>query len=129
MNFILRLLVTAAALWAAVALVPGISHDGHWAGLLGVALVFGVVNATVRPVLKFLTCPLVFLTLGLFIFVLNALMLWLTAALAGALGLQFRVDSFLAALLGAIVVSIVSAVLTVVVGTDQKKKQPRKEES
>lgn len=122
MKFLLRLLVTAAALWAAVSLVPGIHYEGHWLGLLGVALVFGAVNATVRPFLKLLTCPLVFLTLGLFIFVLNALMLWLTAGLAGLLGLGFHVDGFWAALVGAIIVGVVSAVLNVVTGAEKKER-------
>ncbi len=123
MRFVLRLLVTAAALWAAVSIIGGISYDGGWVGLLVVALVFGAVNATVRPFLKLLTCPLIVVTLGLFIFVLNALMLLLTSALAGALGLPFSVDGFWAALAGAIVVSIVSAALNIVVGDEDRKKE------
>jgi len=115
LRFLIRLLVTAASLWAAVELVPGIAHEGDWPGLLGVALVFGVVNAVVRPVLALLTCPLVLLTLGLFIFVLNAAMLALTAAIATSLGLDFTVTGFGAALLGALVVSIVSAILNIFV--------------
>lgn len=116
MRFLVRLLVTAAALWAAVVLVPGIEHRGHWAGLLAVALVFGLVNAVVRPILFLLTCPLVLLTLGLFVFVLNALMLWLTAALAGALGIDFVVRGFWPAFFGALVVAVVSTVLSIFVG-------------
>lgn len=114
-RFLIRLLVTAAALWAAVELVPGIAYQGDWVGLLGVALVFGVVNAVVRPVLAMLTCPLVLLTLGLFIFVLNAAMLALTAAIATSLGLQFTVAGFGAALVGALVVTVVSAILNIFV--------------
>lgn len=116
MRFLLRLIATAAALWAAVALIPGIEYRGSWPGLLGVAAVFGLVNATVRPVLFFLTCPLVFLTLGLFVFVLNAIMLGVTAWIAGGLGIDFVVSGFLPALLGALVVGLVSAVLNVFVG-------------
>lgn len=123
MGFLTRLLVTAAALWAAVALVPGITYGGHWAGLLAVALVFGIVNATVRPILFFLTCPIVLLTLGLFVFVLNGLMLWLTSALSSALGLGFGVAGFASAVLGALVVSVVSMVLNVFVG---KKEEDRR---
>ena len=119
--FIIRFLITAAALWLAVALVPGITHDGTWLGLLGVALVFGLVNALVRPLIKLLTCPLIILTLGLFLLVLNALMLWLTAELSGALGLGFHVAGFWSAFWGALLISIVSAVLNLVFGGDRKR--------
>lgn len=115
MRFLLRLLVTAAALWVAVRLVEGITFTGSWAGLLGVALVFGIVNATIRPVLYFLTCPFIAATLGLLVFVLNAVMLLLTAYFSNALGLGFHVDGFLAAFLGAIIVGITSAVLSIFV--------------
>lgn len=121
-KFVLRLLITAAALWVAVQLVPGIQHSGTWISLLGVALVFGVVNAFVRPLLLILTCPLVLLTLGLFLLVLNALLLWLTGALSTALGLGFEVHGFLAALLGGIIVGLVSTALNIFVG---KKPQRR----
>lgn len=116
MHFILRLLATATALWVAEMVVPGITYTGGPLGLLLVALVFGFVNAIVRPVLKLLTCPLVILTLGLFIFVLNALMLWLTSALAQALGVGFTVRGFWAALVGAIIVGVVSMLLNLFVG-------------
>lgn len=115
MRFLLRLLVTAAALWVAVRLVEGITFSGSWAGMLGVALVFGVVNATIRPLLYFLTCPFIAATLGLLVFVLNALMLLLTAYFSNALGLGFEVHGFGAALLGAIIVGITSAVLSIFV--------------
>lgn len=120
MRFLVRLLVTAAALWVAVRFVPGIQHTGSGLGLLGVALVFGVVNALVRPLLVVLTCPLVVLTLGLFLLVLNALMLQLTAALSEAFGLGFTVAGFGAALVGAIVVALVSALLNLFVGGDER---------
>ena len=80
MHFITRLLVNAAALWAAIRIVPGISFEGDWPLLFGVALVFGVLNAIIRPVLFVLTLPFLIVTLGLFTFVLNAFMLWLTSA-------------------------------------------------
>jgi putative membrane protein len=117
MQFLLRLLATAAALWVAVALVPGIVYQGGLLGLLGVALVFGLVNAFVRPVLRVLTCPLVVLTLGLFVFVLNAFLLWLTAQVAQALGIQFAVIGFWSALVGAVLIAIVSTVLNLFVGS------------
>jgi putative membrane protein len=107
----LRLLATAAALWVATRLVPGISHSGSPLALLGVAVVFGVVNTLVGPLLKLLSLPVLLLTLGLFALVINALLLQLTSWLAGVLGLGFRVDGFGAALLGSVLISVVSALL------------------
>ena len=121
MRFILRFLATAVALWVAVLLVPGISFTGSWLGMLGVALVFGLVNAVIRPILKLLTCPLVVLTLGLFVFVLNALMLWLASEISQAFGIGFDVDGFIAAFIGALIVGIVSTLLNLMVG----KREPR----
>lgn len=123
MKFILRFLATAAALWAAVRLVDGIDYTGDWLGLLYVALVFGLVNAIIRPILKAMTCPLVVLTLGLFLLVLNALMLWLTSALSVRLGLGFHVAGFLPAFWGALVVAVVSAILNIFVGGKPRKKK------
>jgi putative membrane protein len=125
MLFLVRLLITAAAVWVATRLVPGITYSGSWPGLLGVALVFGIVNAIIRPILFFLTCPLVVLTLGLFVLVLNAFMLLLTSALASSLGLNFHVDGFIPAFIGGIVIGIVSAVLNAFVG--EKKERPEEE--
>jgi putative membrane protein len=122
MRFLLRLLITAAALWVAVQLVPGITYSGPLVNLLGVAIVFGLVNALIRPILVALTCPLIVLTLGLFVLVLNALMLLLTSALAEALGLQFNVAGIVPAFLGGLVVGITSAVLNLFVGDEKKKR-------
>ena len=115
MQIIWRLLINAAALWAATRLVSGISFDGDWRLLLVVALVFGVLNVAVRPILILLTLPLFIVTLGLFTFVLNALMLWLTGRASDALGLGFHVSGFVAAFLGALVVTIVSFMLSLFV--------------
>lgn len=117
MQIVWRLLINAAALWAATRLVPGITFTGDWRLLFVVALVFGVLNVAVRPILILLTLPLFILTLGLFTFVLNALMLWLTSAVSDALGLGFRVDGFGAAFLGALVVTVVSFVLSLFVAS------------
>jgi putative membrane protein len=110
-NFIARLLVNAAALWVATRIVPGVVYTDGWLPFLGVALVFGVVNAWVGTAAKILAFPVILLTLGLFLFVVNGLMLWLTSALAGALGLGFHVQGFWPAVWGALVVSIVSTLL------------------
>ena len=121
MNVVVRLLINAAALWAATRFVDGVSFDGDWRLLLAVALVFGALNVVVRPILKLLTFPFLILTLGLFIFVLNALMLWLTGAVSDAAGLGFHVRGFRAAFLGALVVSVVSFLLSLFVGGDRER--------
>ena len=115
MRFIVRLLVNAAALWVATAIVPGVSATGGTLPLLGVALVFGVLNATLRPLAKILTFPIIILTLGIFALVINGLMLWLTSSLSEALGLGFHVRGFWPAFWGALVVSVVSMGLSLAV--------------
>ena len=115
MRFIIRLLVNAVALWVATWLVPGVTYSGGVLPFLGVALVFGVVNAFIRPVAKILTFPLIIITLGIFALVINGLMLWLTSALSSSLGLGFHVSGFWAAFWGALVVSIISTILSMVV--------------
>lgn len=112
---VVRLLINAAALWVAVRIVPGVSYSGGWLGLLGVALIFGFVNTVVGMTAKVLTFPLIFVTLGLFIFVINGLMLWLTSAVSETLGLGFRVAGFWPAFWGALVVTIVSAAARMII--------------
>jgi putative membrane protein len=121
MYFLIRVLINAAGLWVATQIVRGISFTGSnfVLTLLVVAVIFGVVNAVIKPILAVLTCPLYLLTLGLFTFVVNALMLLLTSAIADALGFGFHVDGFVSALLGAIVISIVSFLLSIVLREDR----------
>jgi putative membrane protein len=121
MVFLLRLLINAAALWVAIQLVDGIDHRGSVWSLLFVALVFGVLNAGIRPLLTLLSLPLLILTLGLFIFVINALMLMLTGWVSGLLSLGFFVDGFWDALLGGLIVSFVSFLLSLFTGTGKTK--------
>ena len=116
MLFILRLLISAAALWVAIQLVDGIQYTGSSWSLLVVALVFGALNAGLRPLLTLLSIPLIVVTLGLFIFVINALMLMLTSWVSGLLDLGFHVDGFWAAFLGGLIVSVVSLVLSLFTG-------------
>src|SRR5215470_2315314 len=111
MPLLIRLLVNAAALWVATRIVTGVTYTGAVLPFLGVALVFGAVNALIRPILKFVTFPIIILTFGIFALVVNGLMLWLTGALSGTLGLGFHVSGFGAAFWGALVVSVVSTVL------------------
>jgi putative membrane protein len=125
MKFIMRIVVTAVALWAATRLVSGITFSGSWIGLAGVALVFGVLNSFVRPVLSFLSFPLLILTLGLFTFVLNAVMLLLTSALSSRFGIDFHVAGFRAAFWGAIVVGIVSFLLSMLLPDEKRREAVR----
>ncbi len=118
--------VNAVALWVAGAsspdrLRPGSSATGTVVGVVLVALVFGLVNAAVKPVVKFFSLPLIWLSLGLFTLVINALMLELTSYLSGKLGLGFHVQSFFwDAVLGALVVSVVSMLLNAVLPDDRR---------
>jgi putative membrane protein len=111
-KFVLRWLVNAVALYVAARIVPGIELGDNVVVVLGVALVFGLVNALIRPLLKLLTCPLIILTLGLFTLVVNAVMLLLTSALSRAVGLAFVVDGFWPAFWGALIISLVSLAVT-----------------
>jgi putative membrane protein len=115
MRFFIRLFINAAALWIATRVVSGISASSDPATFLAVALVFGLLNALVGPLLRMLTCPLMILTLGFFTFVINAVILLLTSAVAGKFGLGFHVAGFWPAFWGALVVSIVSVLLSIFV--------------
>jgi putative membrane protein len=119
MRLLVAWFVNALALLAAAFVVPGVrlSASGgspgtnEWVTLALVALIFGVINAIIRPIVVLFTLPLTIVTLGLFIFVVNALMLLLTSRIARAFDLGFRVDGFGAALLGALVISVVGIIL------------------
>lgn len=123
MNFLLRVLVSALALGAAAWLFDGIEVVGHDNGkqavtLLAVALIFGVINAVVAPVVKLLSLPFIILTLGLLLLLINAAMLWLTSRIAEGLDLGFRVEGFWTTVFGAIVISVVSAILGAILVDD-----------
>ena len=112
-NFIVRLFVNALALWGAAELLDGITLAGGFTDVLWVALVFGLVNAVLKPLIKLLAFPLLFLTLGLFTLVINTLMLMLTVWLSGSLQLAGGIfQSFLTAFVGAIIISIISTILS-----------------
>lgn len=114
MKFLVRLLVNAVALGLTFWIVD-LCWDGDVLLLLVIALIFGVVNALIRPLVTLLTCPLVILTLGLFLVVINGLMLWLTIWLSRAIGVGFTClpDFFWNLVFGAIVLSIISGIATV----------------
>lgn len=107
MGLLIRLIVNAVALWVVTLVVPGIAASGP-GGLILAALVLGIVNAILRPILVLLSLPLELLTLGLFTLVINALLFWLV----GALHVGLTVDGFWPAFWGALVMSIVSWILS-----------------
>lgn len=118
--FVIRVLVVAASLWVATVLVDGIELGGSSTGtrvgtLLVVALIFGVVNAVLKPLIKTVGCPLYILTLGLIGLVVNALLFLLVGWLSSSVGLPFVVDGFWSGFWGAIIVAIVGFVLHLVI--------------
>jgi putative membrane protein len=112
---LLRAVVSAVGLWVASAIVPGI-HIGDWQSLVAGTAIFAIVNALVRPLATFATFCLVIVTFGVFLLVINAAMLGLTAWIAGQVGLNFDVDGFWSAVFGAIVISLVSFAATLLPG-------------
>jgi len=124
-KFIVRLLVNALALWVAIQIVPGIEFGGTMVSLLAIAFIFGVVNALVRPLLLLLTCPLILATLGLFVLVVNTMLLALTNRVSGLFDLGLTIDGLWPTFLGALVISVVSAVVSLFV-KDSKEKSKKK---
>jgi putative membrane protein len=122
-KLLLRWLINVAATYVAMSLVEGIHAEGGGGTVFGMALILGLVNALIAPLIKALTCPLILLTLGLFTLVVNALMFWLASVMAAFLGIGFYVDSFGAAFWGALVVSIVSFVLSALTGIGREKRR------
>ena len=118
MDRLLQIAVNAGALYVAVLIVPGLDFTAgeDWWKFLLVAVAFSLVNSYVRPVLRILTFPISIMTLGLFLLVINALMLLLVGAISDQLQLGFSVADFWAALLGAVVVAIVGWILSMVLG-------------
>ena len=121
-RLLIKLIINAAALAAADKAIEGIHADG-WSAILVMALIFGAVNAIIRPVVRILSFPLLIVTLGLFTFVINALMLMLAEWIAGLFGVGFHVDSFGSALLGSIIISIVSIVLSILLEPGPKHEE------
>jgi putative membrane protein len=126
MRVVFRVLITAVALFVATQVVPGIQLHAHTtlskiATLLAVALIFGVANVVIKPVVQALGCVLYILTLGLFGLVVNGLMLWLTSWVAGKLNEPFHVTGFWPAFWGAIIVGVVSWLLSLTLGADRRQ--------
>jgi len=123
-KFVIRWLINAVGLYAAVNLVQGIqmSEGSSWLTFAWLALIFGFLNAIVRPLLKLLTCPLLILTLGLGTFLINMLMFYLAGVIGSQFGVGFTVDGFWATALGALIVSVVSIILSLVFREELKNK-------
>ncbi|HET9828668.1 MAG TPA: phage holin family protein [Nocardioidaceae bacterium] len=126
MRFLIWVIVNALALAAATYVLPGITltaatSEDRAVSLLLVAVVFGVVNAVVRPVVKFVSFPFIILTLGLLVFVINALMLLLTSWVSGQAGLGFHVDGFWTAVLGGLVVMVATWILEVLLPDGRRR--------
>ena len=117
MKLLIRWVVVGLSLFVAAWLVPGIRVEGNaWIVYAVMAVILGLVNAVVRPLLKLLSCPLIILTLGLFVLVINGLTLWLASSIAvNWFHVGFYVDGFWPAFLGALIVSIVSVILSALV--------------
>jgi putative membrane protein len=123
LKFLARWFATSVALFAAVQLVPGITYEGGWPTLAGMALLFGLVNAVVRPILALLSCPLIMLTMGIFLLVINGAMLLLASRLAAIFGVNFFVEGFGAAFWGALVTSAVSFLLNLFIAEEEDKER------
>jgi putative membrane protein len=122
-KLLIRWIIVSVALFVAAWLIPGIRVVGTaWIVYAVMALILGLVNAVVRPLLKLLTCPLIILTLGLFTLIVNGVTLWLSSWIAvNWLGVGFYVDGFWSAFFGALIVSVVTVILSALVKEDENK--------
>jgi putative membrane protein len=121
---LLKWLINTVAIMLAVKWVPGIVYGGAWWGILVVGVIFGLINTFIRPFVKLFTLPLLVLSLGLFTFVINAMMLMLTSWFSGEFSLGFHVQGFRAAFWGSLVISLVSLVLSCVIPAEEHR-EPR----
>jgi len=128
MKLIIRWAVITLALFAAVYFVPGISVEdpNAWTVFAIMAAILGLVNAIIRPILKLLSCPLILLTLGLFTIVINGLSFFIAARIAEAIGVSFYVQDFWAALLGGLIVSVISVFFNIFLKDDREDRHARR---
>jgi putative membrane protein len=126
-KFLLRMVINGFALYAAIALVPGIvMQDPNPVTYVWLALIFGILNALVKPILKLVTCPVILLTLGLFSLIINTVLFYLTAWVGNQFNVGFIIESFWAAFFGALIVSIVSTFFNVILKDELKDRPKRK---
>lgn len=135
-KLLIRLAINAVALWVVINGipgvfngVPGISGPRDWQSILALAFIFGLVNAIIRPIITLLTCPLIILTLGLGTLLVNTLMFYLAGQIGTAFGVGFTVDGFWPAFFGALVVTIISVVLSVFVPDDNEGRRWRRKQN
>ena len=123
-KFLLRWIINGIALYIAINLLPGLSLANESpASYVWIALIFGLLNASVRPILKLLTCPLILLTLGLFTLVVNTAMFYLTRWVGDFFDIGLQIDNFWAAFWGAVIVSLASVLLTFILRDELKNKR------
>jgi len=127
-RFIIRWVINAVALFAAIQVVPGIyAQNTELGAIFGLAIIFGLVNALISPLLKFMTCPLIILTLGLFTLLINTFIFYLAGQVGIWFGIGFEVAGFGSAFLGGFVTSVVSIVLTMVFKDELKGRREERE--
>jgi putative membrane protein len=126
-SVVLKWLITSLAIFAAIYLVPGIHFTGPGWQLGIIAAIFSMVNLLLRPILMLITCPMIILTLGLFSVAINALMLMLTANVAIYLGIEYSIDSFTTAFIGALVISLTSLILNMLAGEGSVRVEVRRD--
>jgi len=117
-------LINTIAIMLAIKFIPGITFSGEWWGILLTGVVFGLINTFIRPIFRLFTLPLIIFSLGLFTFVINAVMLGITSWVSGEMNLGFHVDGFKPAFLGALLISIVSMTLSCLVNGGDRKQRP-----
>lgn len=122
-KLILRWIINCLAIFAAVNFVDGIHWTNDWISILVLGLILVLVNAVVRPLVKFVGCLPILLTLGLFTLVINAFLFWLTGQIGVALGFGFTVDGFWPAFWGGLVVSVVSLVMGLILRDELRGKR------
>jgi len=121
-KFFIRWVINAIALYLAIFLLDGrgLEFTGTWVSIIWLALIFGLVNAFLRPLLALLTCPLIILTLGLFTLLINTFLFWLTGQIGQALDLGLTVEGFWPAFLGGLIVSVVSIIMSMFLRDERK---------
>src|SRR5512146_480555 len=124
-RFIIRWIINGIALYAAIFLMNGrgITFTGSWISIIWLALIFGLINAFLRPLLKLLTCPLIILTLGLFTLLINTFLFWLTGQIGQFFGIGITMYGCWPAFLGGVVISVVSIVLSLIL-KDEMRSRP-----